>query len=798
MMTVAISPACLLLQDALAARQRGDRPAALALLRRARDAAPAGELRAGAGMELAAELLALDRVREAEEAYAAVLAEAPRHVRALLGLARCLRGRGETEAALARLETAAAADPANPWPPLERGMLLGGLGRAAEARAALAHALALQPELPPALLALGRLARAEGDHSAARAWFARAAAAAPDAPGPQLALAEACRLLGDHPSARAAIGAVLAARPGHLAALLALGETERAAGDRAAALAAFRRARRAHPGRPVPRVEAARELLALARPDEARGLLAEALAIEPANRAARLVLAEDALLAGRPAEALAQFRAVEAAIPGQPEAVRGITRALVELGRRDEALAALDAAEAIRGPQPWILARRLALAPVSGAPALALAAHAVAEHPRDFALWHEAALLLLRTGALEAAEASLDRGPAATPAQQAMRAVIEGRIAEARWRIDRAGQCFAAALALHPALAAAQDGMVRVALLRFDLPLAERHLRASGELRRPAAAAKRRALRIWQTLPGQLLEEYRLDAGTAARLHAWRALPAPERVAPVAALVRSRPDSTAAAIGMLVALREAGWLDRAADGEAPSQGAPAALPPRLGQYWHSPVPPLDIAALLRCWREANPDLEVEQFDDASAARFLAAGPEGVAEAFARTREPAARADLFRLAWLHRRGGLWMDADNRCLGPAAPWLGAGAGFLGYQEPLGSLANDVLGAAPGDPVIGRALAGAVAAVGRGDDESIWLSTGPGLLTRAFAAVAAEQARPDAWVRGRRILTAAAVLAGVGIGSHAAYKTVGRHWLRPAADAPRPHDSSHLGET
>lgn len=798
-MTVAIPPARLLLQEALAARQRGDRPAALALLRRARDAAPAGELRAGAGVELATELLALGHAREAEEAYGAVLAEAPRQVRALLGLARCLRDRGETAAALARLQAAAAADPANPWPPLERGRLLAGLGRAAEARAALDHALALQPELPPALLALGRLAGAAGDHPAARAFFARAAAADPHAPGPRLELAETCRLLGDHEAARAAIGAALAARPGLLAALLALGETERAAGDRDAALAAFRQAMSTDPGRPAPRVEAARELLALARPEEARRLLAEALAIDPASRAARLVLAEAALLAGRPAEALATFRAVEAAIPAQAEAVRGITRALVELGRRDEALAALDAAEAIRGPQPWILARRLALAPVFGAPALALAAHAVAEHPRDFALWHEAALLLLRTGALEAAEASLHRAPAATPVQRAVRAEIEGRLAEARWRIDEAGRCFAAALALHPALAAAQDGMVRVALLRFDLPLAERHLRASGALRRPAAAAKRRALRIWQTLPGQLLEEFRLDAETAAQLQAWSALPAPERVAPIAALVRSRPDSTAAAIGLLVTLREAGWLDRAADAAAaPSPGAPAALPPRLGQYWHSPTPPPDIAALLRGWREANPDLEVERFDDAAAARFLAAGPAGAAQAFARAREPAARADLLRLAWLHRRGGLWMDADNRCLGPAAPWIGGGAGFLGYQEPLGSLAKDVLGAAPGDPVIGRALAGAVAAVGRGDDESIWLSTGPGLLTRAFAAVAAEQPAPDAWLRGRRILAASEVLGGVGIGSHAAYKTVGRHWLRPASDAPRPLALSHLDET
>lgn len=797
-MTQAVPTAHRLLQDALAARQRGDRLAALDLLHRAREEA-AGALRIQAGVEFAAELLALGRAPEAEKAYAAVLDEAPRQVRALLGLARCLRGRGETGPALARLDAAAAADPGNPWPSLERGTLLAELGRAAEARAALEHALSLQPDLPPVLLALGRLARAGGDRVAARAWFARAAAADPEAPGPRLELAEECRLLGDHAAARAAIDAVLAVRPGHLAALLALGEAERAAGNRLAALAAFRRAMLAGPSRPVPRVEAARELLALAQPDEARMLLAEALAMDPANRAVRLALAEAAMLSGRPAEALEQFRAVEAAIPAQPEAVRGITRALVDLGRREEALAALDAAEAIRGPEPWILARRLAFAPVSGPAALALARRAWRDHPQDFALWHEAAQLLLRNGAIEEAAASLDRAPVATPAQQAMRVEIEARIAEAGWRIDAAGQGFAAALALTPGLAAAQDGMVRVALLRFDLPLAERHLRASGELRRPAAAAKRRALRLWQTLPGQLLEEFRLDADTAGRLHAWRAMPAPERIQAIAGLVRSRPGSTAAAIGLLVALREAGWLDGPAGGDgsaAPPTEAPAALPPRIGQYWHSATPPPEIADLQRGWREAHPALEVEQFDDAAAARFLAAGQDaaGVAEAFAGAREATTRADLFRLAWLHRRGGLWIDADNRCLMPAWPWLGGGAGFVGYQEGLGSLANDVLGAAAGDVVIGRALADAVAAVRRGDDESIWLATGPGLLTRAFAAVAAEQAGLRAWLRGRRILTAAVMLRGVGIGSPAAYKTVGRHWLRPVGEVRRPPPGEH----
>jgi hypothetical protein len=64
------------------------------------------------------------------------------------------------------------------------------------------------------------------------------------------------------------------------------------------------------------------------------------------------------------------------------------------------------------------------------------------------------------------------------------------------------------------------------------------------------------------------------------------------------------------------------------------------------------------------------------------------------------------------------------------------LPSSATFIGYQEHLGSLGANFIGAAKQHPVILRAFSMALEAVNRGDHDTAWLSTGPGLLTRAFA--------------------------------------------------------------
>ena len=160
------------------------------------------------------------------------------------------------------------------------------------------------------------------------------------------------------------------------------------------------------------------------------------------------------------------------------------------------------------------------------------------------------------------------------------------------------------------------------------------------------------------------------------------------------------------------------------------------------------------------------------------------------QAYRRAREPAMKADLFRLALLAREGGVWVDADDRCLRSIEPLLADGIGLLGYQEDLGSIGNNILAVAPSHPVIARALQEACDAVNRGDGDILWLSTGPGLLTRILNGALCGGSLA---VEHVRILDRPQMLAHAAIHCLAAYKASERHWSRTAFGRARPKVSS-----
>jgi mannosyltransferase OCH1-like enzyme len=193
---------------------------------------------------------------------------------------------------------------------------------------------------------------------------------------------------------------------------------------------------------------------------------------------------------------------------------------------------------------------------------------------------------------------------------------------------------------------------------------------------------------------------------------------------------------------------------------------------------------------MQSWREHNPGHGYVRFDHASAQGFLRARctPE-VLRAYQRAREPAMKADVFRLAYLFAEGGIYADADDRCLRPLAGLLPPQVGFVACQEHFGTLGNNFLAAAPLHPVLGLALELAVQAVNRGDNDMMWLSTGPGLMTRAFAATLAMSALlPAAWLDRTRILALPELEPFVATHCELGYKHSARHWLRATFGQPK----------
>src|SRR5262249_19669143 len=160
-----------------------------------------------------------------------------------------------------------------------------------------------------------------------------------------------------------------------------------------------------------------------------------------------------------------------------------------------------------------------------------------------------------------------------------------------------------------------------------------------------------------------------------------RVLPASERIGPLEALIRDNPNSTAAAIELLFALPK---LD---PGPARSNAA-LSIPRIIVQYWDEAPPPVDVRAVMRSWRDRNANFRYMLFNNRSAQEYLRSNySSDVLRAYRRAVHPAQRSDLFRLALLHAEGGVYADADDRCIAPIEGLIGRAASFIVYREEYG---------------------------------------------------------------------------------------------------------------
>jgi hypothetical protein len=179
----------------------------------------------------------------------------------------------------------------------------------------------------------------------------------------------------------------------------------------------------------------------------------------------------------------------------------------------------------------------------------------------------------------------------------------------------------------------------------------------------------------------------------------------------------------------------------------------------LIQYWHEQVPPDHVVETLDSFKKQNPDMEQLVFDEPSAEAFIAAHY-GSAEsaAFRACAVPAMQADYFRYCAVHALGGVYADANFRCL-DSLKWIvdRPERGVLfGRQDPLpNSLAiayswpyavgsfravtNGVFGfGSQGHPLLELAIQISTANIeNRVADGAagVWVTAGPGVFTSLY---------------------------------------------------------------
>ncbi|WP_238367974.1 tetratricopeptide repeat protein [Mesobacterium pallidum] len=511
-------------------------------------------------------------------------------------------------------------------------------------------------------------------------------------------------------------------------------------------------------------IEACRAVIADA-PDDAIEMHKKAVRF--LNRIERFDIARDILLK---ASATQQGNADLVLLAGEVAMAEGDARGAAELLG--------DFAETRRVDSLFLRTRAAAMTAMGDlGGAIAVLEAGFAETDSDIRL--QLAQLWIQLGEFPKARALLDGLPNDNTTHRARVAKLRGELAFARADMGVALKHQVRAIALDPYPAQYWDLRGRYALALGQVDGAwDDHLEWTRLLtdKDPTGQVTGKAM---HSNTGQVLNEFRL-----LTTETDRAMLAAE-ADPVAGMrhfrarVTDEPGNTPCAMALFNLMRRAGGVTRMPPKDA-GGADPGPIPRRIVQFWDSPEVPDQVEALAAETRALNPGYDFRRYDERTAAAYLHdKGEEAALVAYQLSPHAAAKSDILRLAVLYHDGGVYMDADDRCLVPLDEILPNGTRIVAYQEDLISVGNNFLAAAPGDPVFRAALDDAAIAFTEMAGESIWLATGPGAVTRAMALHGTDESgalRPDIWLmpwfRLRHF---------VSFHIRLSYKTSNDHWYR-----------------
>jgi mannosyltransferase OCH1-like enzyme len=196
-----------------------------------------------------------------------------------------------------------------------------------------------------------------------------------------------------------------------------------------------------------------------------------------------------------------------------------------------------------------------------------------------------------------------------------------------------------------------------------------------------------------------------------------------------------------------------------------NDGCRQPTPKTIVQFWHDlgQLPP-DVEECVRSWTVwETSGFEHRLFDERTAGAFISDSLGArYKRAFERCYHPAMQADYFRLCYVLVEGGIYVDADDVCVGTDIGWLAEDWRLklqpLCYDIAAGSMVkpavflcaeaydpswifyfnNNPLIAGPGHPVIEHALSQATRLLelaGKDELPEIQTATGPGNLSKSI---------------------------------------------------------------
>jgi tetratricopeptide (TPR) repeat protein len=727
--------------------------------------------------------LLLQRLGDIDAALAAVDAWAAQdsghaatawHMRSQL-----LRAEGNATSAVGALRESIALHPAASGWRVELASELRRAGQFAEAE----DILTAVPPSHDLLLALGDLALARRDHDQALGLALSAQEAAPQRPE---ALTLQYRIALDRRDYTAAFAAsdkieALGAEH-HMTALRRRVDIHRAMGQQADALKLLQALQSRQPRDPQWALEIARQHRRMGSRDGAEAQLQMALAKDPDQPALVAEACDFATQLEDYETALAFAQHLSDLQPDRVSHHVRISRLLRSLGRDEEAEAIWTMTQTRFAQRPEVRDERLRQLRGAGAvdDAYRQARANLSDWPGSMRHWQDFFDLAVRRDAIDDVERLLAQAPVQSGGDEVTLLRAKSRFAQRRKQYAEARDLLHTALALSPSDRSVLAELFSLAMRRGSVADAQHYHTQLAELQKPAQIFGQKSIGQFQTFHGQMLNDLLLDRAAMAELETVRSLPAKGRIEKLLPIMQGQPDHIPTAAMIAVTLSEGGYFQPAA-----GEHADVKIPMKITQYWDTAAVPDDVLSLSESWRICNTDWEYRRFNNESALLYLQAHfPPQVRIAFQRAEDATTKADILRLAVLLRDGGVWADMDDRCLQPLASFFRPGIEALFWQEPSGHIGNNFIASRARHPVLGRALVLAINALNRGDRDKVWMLTGPGLLTRAFALVLAE--RGDAWqewLATLQVVDEFELWQQVAYHCQLSYKVQGRHWSKLA---------------
>jgi len=346
-------------------------------------------------------------------------------------------------------------------------------------------------------------------------------------------------------------------------------------------------------------------------------------------------------------------------------------------------------------------------------------------------------------------------------------------LASAQYDPDAAIDCAQKAIELDPTHLDAQAALLGAQLMAADVIAAKGTIRKVDQLlKRDGREADRYKWR--NSFNAGLLKEFRTNPHAEQNIGEILPLPSLQKIIALAKLIEQEPGYLPASIGLLLQCRRHGVFDY----DRPTNHA-RAIPKTIVQFWDSPDIPDDIARLMKSWDRCE-GFEHRIFNDHSALTFIEENcSPRVLKAFRMANHPAMRSDIFRLAYLAVRGGVYVDADDLCRHDIGPLLTPGFDLILMQENLASIGNNVIAAAPGQPCIEFILSTIVDLVLEQQGNNVWFLTGPGALSSGFCRYYRQQLGRARLPEGIRVMTVYSLYDFISPHIPCRHKNDERHW-------------------